>query len=59
MTTDLHDFLRLNRAQVKPAAEVLARAFWDFPVSTYAYPDELVREKRLPHFFSIDLHYCF
>jgi len=58
MTTDLQDLFRLNKAQVKPAAEVLARAFWDFPVSTYAYPDELIREKRLPYFFSIDLHYC-
>jgi len=37
---------------------MLSRAFWNYPVSSYAYPDELVRGKRLPYFFQYVLYYC-
>ena len=57
MSTDLQGPVGLNESDIKPAADVLSRAFWNYPVSTYAYPDELVREKRLPYFFQYVLHY--
>ena len=48
----------LSKSDIKPAAYMLSRAFWNYPVSTYAYPDELIRGKRLPYFFQYVLHYC-
>ncbi|HUU64223.1 MAG TPA: GNAT family N-acetyltransferase [Dehalococcoidia bacterium] len=50
--------MELNKSHIKPAAVILSQAFWNYPVSTYAYPDSLVREKRLPYFFQYVLHYC-
>ena len=58
MGTDLQGLVGLNKYHIKPAAEMLSRAFWNYPVSTYAYPDELVRQERLPCFFQFVLHYC-
>ena len=55
---DCKDLLRLDRPCIKLAAGMLTRAFWNYPISTYAYPDELVREKRLPYFFQYILYYC-
>ena len=54
----MKDPLRLSKADVKPAAEVLARAFWNYPVSIYTTPDETMRQKSLPHFFQMSLYYC-
>jgi len=50
--------LRLNRLHINAAAEMLTRSFWNYPVSTYAYPNELVRKKCLPYFFQHILYYC-
>jgi ribosomal protein S18 acetylase RimI-like enzyme len=58
MNTDLQDLVGLKKSDIKPASDMLSRAFWNYPVSTYAYPDELVRGKRLPYFFQYILHYC-
>jgi ribosomal protein S18 acetylase RimI-like enzyme len=58
MSTDLQGLVGLNKSDIKPAAEMLSRAFWNYPVSIYAYPDELDRGKRLPYFFQYVLHYC-
>ena len=58
MSTDLKDFVQLNKSHVKPAAEVLARAFRNSPMSKYFFADELEREKRLPHLFQYVLSYC-
>jgi len=49
---------RWNRSDIGPAAERLVQAFWNYPASVYAYPDELVRRKKLPYFFQYILHYC-
>jgi ribosomal protein S18 acetylase RimI-like enzyme len=49
--------LRLNKSHIGPAAEMLTRAFWDYPVSRYSYPDESDRAKRLPYFFRYILGY--
>ncbi|MFC1919993.1 GNAT family N-acetyltransferase [Chloroflexota bacterium] len=58
MNSDLTDLLRLYKPHIKSATEVLTRAFWAYPVSTYAYSDEQLRDKRLPYFFQYVLHYC-
>jgi len=57
MSNDLN-LLRLDRSHVKTVATMLARVFWNYPISTYAYPDELVRERYLPRFFQYILYYC-
>ena len=58
MNINLQGIVGLHKSDIKPAADMLSRAFWNYPVSTYAYPDELVRGKRLPYFFQYVLHYC-
>jgi len=58
MNTDSQGLVGLNKSDIKRAADMLSRAFWNYPVSIYAYPDELVRGKRLPYFFQYVLHYC-
>ncbi len=42
MTDDLDGLVRLERSQIKPAAEVLARAFYDDPLFTYYFPVNLI-----------------
>jgi ribosomal protein S18 acetylase RimI-like enzyme len=42
---------RLNKDEVKRAAEVVARAFQDYPLSVYFIPDESVRRRKLPLMF--------
>jgi ribosomal protein S18 acetylase RimI-like enzyme len=58
MCADVKDLLRIDRAHIKPAALMLAQAFFDYPVSVYSYPDENRRVKKLPYFFRYVLHYC-
>jgi GNAT superfamily N-acetyltransferase len=48
MTDDLANLLRLTEARIKPAAEVLERAFRDYPMSAYFMPDEAKRRKKQP-----------
>jgi len=57
VSTDLKDLVLLNKSHIKPAAEVLTRAFRNYPFSKYFFPDELEREKRLPYFFQYFLNY--
>jgi ribosomal protein S18 acetylase RimI-like enzyme len=47
MNLDLNNLIRLTKADTK-AAEVLARAFHDYPVSVYFEPDENKRRKTGP-----------
>ena len=43
--------LRLKRSQAKPAAEVLARAFYDDPLFAYFFPDAEQRKSMAPQLF--------
>ena len=52
MGTDLKDLVRLNKSHSKPAAEVLSRAFQNYPLLQYYFPDELERKKIAPYFLS-------
>jgi len=58
VSTDLKDLVLLNKSHIKPATEVLARAFQSYLFSKYLFADELEREKRLPYFFQCVLKYC-
>jgi GNAT superfamily N-acetyltransferase len=48
MADELNSLFRLTKAQIKPAAAVLARAFQDYPMSAYFMPDESKRSKKQP-----------
>jgi len=51
MAADLNNLFRLTMAQIKPAAEMIARAFQDSPGIVYYFPDEYERKKSLPYSF--------
>jgi len=52
------DIISLQKADIKPASLMLARAFSDDPINLYAYPDEMERRKRLPHAYEFILRYA-
>ena len=58
MTADLDGLVRLERSQLKPAAEVLARAFYDDPLFTYYFPDASQRKNMSPRLFEFWLRYA-
>jgi ribosomal protein S18 acetylase RimI-like enzyme len=51
MSAELEDLLRLNKSHIKPAVNVLAAAFQNYPLLNYYYPDELTK-KRIARYFS-------
>lgn len=51
MATDLSALVRLTKAQVKPAAEMMARAFQDYPLFVYFLPDASERKKKSTYDF--------
>jgi ribosomal protein S18 acetylase RimI-like enzyme len=58
MGTDLKYLVKLNTSQVKPAADVLARAFRDYPIAEFAFPDREDRARRAPYTHRLVLSYC-
>lgn len=57
MAADLNNFARLKKSQIKPAAEMLARAFQDDPLFAYFIPDAPERKDKLPYFFQFQIRY--
>jgi GNAT superfamily N-acetyltransferase len=53
----LDNLVPLTKAQLKPAAEMVARAFRDEPLGVYLFPDLAEREKKLPGIFRSRLIY--
>lgn len=53
--SDLNGLFRLNESHIKPAAEVLARAFYNDPWFAYIIPDTAEREKKLQALFQVNL----
>jgi len=51
MADDIDGMLRLTKAWIKPAAEMLCKAFRDYPVFTYFYPGEAKRNRMQPAVF--------
>jgi len=52
MVADLDNLVRLDKAQVKPAVELLVRAFRNYPLLQYYFPSEVEREKISYYFLS-------
>ena len=57
MKADFSELVRLNESQIEPAAGTLARAFHDYPVFTYVFPDSSERGKELPLLLQSFVHY--
>ena len=57
MTTESSDLVRLEKAHIKPAAFMLARAFKNDPINAYAYPDAREKDARLPYQYDFLLRY--
>jgi GNAT superfamily N-acetyltransferase len=51
MSADINNLLRLGPKHVKPASEVLARAFFKDAETSYYFPDNEKRAQKLPHLF--------
>lgn len=51
MTNDLGSLVRLKKSHIKPASQVLARAFHDYPIFVYFVPDASRRRDRLHYLF--------
>ncbi len=49
--------IRLDKSQVRAAAKVLSRAFYDDPLFTYFIPDALQRRNKLHHVFETLVRY--
>ncbi len=52
------NLIRLNKTQIKPAADVLARAFQDDPLFIFFFPKAAERENKLPHLFKFLVRYA-
>ncbi len=57
MKADFSELVRLTESQIEPAAETLARAFYDYPVFIYVFPDESERRNELPLLLRSFVHY--
>jgi ribosomal protein S18 acetylase RimI-like enzyme len=58
MSADRVEFARLDNDQIEPAAEILARAVFDDPISIHAFPDEAERARSLPRFIAAHVRYA-
>ena len=58
MTVDLNNLFRLTKTQIKPAAEMMARAFHDDPGVVYYIPDVSERKNRSTYFFQFMIRYA-
>jgi len=57
MVADLSNLVRLQKSQIKPAAEMLTRAFQDDPLSAYFIPDASERKNKSPYIFQVLIRY--
>lgn len=57
MPADLGGLVRLKKAQVKPAAEMMGRAFEDYPLTAFFFPDKSARRKNQAKSFESLLRY--
>lgn len=57
MITDMKNIVRLNKSQIKPATDVLVKAFQDYPLYVYFFPRTSERVNNLSHLIRILVHY--
>ena len=53
--SDLNGLFRLDESHIKPAAELLARAFYNDPGFAYIIPDASQRKEKLQYLFQLTL----
>ena len=54
---ELKNLMRLRKAHVKPASEVLSRAFQNDPLPAYFFPDAAGREERQANVYQLLVRY--
>jgi GNAT superfamily N-acetyltransferase len=54
---DFSEPVRLTESEIEPAAETLARAFYDYPLFNYVFPDASERKRGLPFLLQSAVHY--
>jgi len=57
MGTGLKDLVQLNKSYIKPATDALVRAFRNYQLLYYSFPDEIERKRIAPYFFQYALYY--
>jgi len=57
MKSDISELVKITESQIEPAAETLARAFHNYPVFTYVFPDESERRKEFPILLQSFIHF--
>ncbi len=57
MAADLNSLVRLEKSQIKPAAEMLARAFHDDLIFVHFIPDASERKNKLPYLMQFLIRY--
>jgi GNAT superfamily N-acetyltransferase len=55
MAEEKSNIIRLTKADIKPAAQMLANAFQDYPEPVYFMPDETTRRKKQPYIYRLFL----
>ena len=56
MSDDTDGLIRLNMSNAKPAVKVLVRAFQNYPLLQYYFPNEIEREKISSYFLSFAVY---
>ncbi len=57
MTSHLAGLIRVQKSDIPRAAEMLTRAFRDYPLLTYAVPDEAQRDHAANYYCQYVLYY--
>jgi len=57
VVAEFNNLVRLTKAQVKPAAEMMARAFQDYPLMAYFFPDAAERMEKSAYDFESLIRY--
>jgi ribosomal protein S18 acetylase RimI-like enzyme len=55
---DIPDLMKLDKSHIKPAAEVLAKAFVDYPINKFAFPNIEERKEKSRYMHQFVLSCC-
>jgi GNAT superfamily N-acetyltransferase len=58
LTQDLPGLLKLNRKLAEPAIKMLTRAFWNYPILTYYFPEESLRRSISESMLAFPIYTC-
>ena len=57
MSTVIKNLLRLKKADIKSAAKVFSRAFFEDPLANFLFPEEKTRQQSLMDYFEFRIRY--